>query len=181
MLTFHAPGACAQLSRIETRGFIHEDLGFRELARGAGDTHPVLIRDLAAAQAVQWYPANGRQHAGHDLLGGISMVKIATDAFVLGFTAAYSAMFTASVDFPIEGRPATITRSPGRRPPVSLSNSVNPVGRPRSWSGLLCHSSIWSITAGNSERTDTAPSRLRNVPSAISKTFCSAASTSARA
>ena len=58
-------------------------------------------------------------------------------------------MLTASVVLPIEGRPATITRSPARRPPVILSKSVNPVGRPRSESGFDMHSSIWSMTAGS--------------------------------
>ena len=131
--------------------------------------------DLAAAQAVERHAADGGEHARDDLLGGHFHAEDGDRAArVLGFTAAYSAMFTASVVLPIEGRPATITRSPGRRPPVSLSNSVKPVGRPRSLSGLLCHSSIWSMTPGSSVRTATAPSRLRKVPSAISKTFCSA-------
>ncbi len=73
---------------------------------------------------------------------GISMLKTATEARVPGCTAAYSAMLTASVVLPIDGRPAMMTRSPARRPPVILSKSVNPVGRPRSLSGLACHSSI---------------------------------------
>ena len=88
---------------------------------------------------------------------GISRLKIATEARVLGCTAAYSAMLTARVDLPIEGRPATTTRSPGRRPPVILSKSAKPVASPRIESGLLCHSSIWSITCGSSALTDTAP------------------------
>ena len=51
---------------------------------------------------------------------GISMLKMATEARMLGFTAAYSAMFTASVVLPIEGRPATMTRSPGAQPAGEL-------------------------------------------------------------
>ena len=49
---------------------------------------------------------------------GISMLKIATEALLSGLTAAYSAILTASVVLPIEGRPAMMIRSPARRPPV---------------------------------------------------------------
>ena len=59
---------------------------------------------------------------------GISMLKIATEARVPGCTAAYSAMFTASVVLPMDGRPATMMRSPGRSPPVILSK-IGETGR----------------------------------------------------
>ena len=78
---------------------------------------------------------------------GISMLNIATEARVPGFTAAYSAMLIASVVLPMDGRPAMITRSPARRPAGLGSKSVKPVANPRSLSGLVCHSSIWSMTA----------------------------------
>ena len=90
---------------------------------------------------------------------GISIEKITTDAFTPALSAAYSAMLTAKVVLPIEGRPATTTRSPPRRPPVLRSNSSKPVGRPRIPSGLLCHSSIWSMRPGIKVCTATAPSR----------------------
>ena len=110
------------------------------------------------------------------------MEKIATEAFTSPLSAAYSAMFTAKVVLPIEGRPATTTRSPGRSPPVLRSNSSKPVGRPRRPFGLLCHSSIWSMSAGISDCTESAPSRLPPAPcSAMAKTLDSAISTRSRA
>ena len=58
------------------------------------------------------------------------MLKMATAARVSGLTAAYSAMLTASVVLPIEGRPATMTRSPARRPPVMLVEFGEAGGQP---------------------------------------------------
>ena len=52
----------------------------------------------------------------------ISIEKIAVGT--LRSMAAFSAMFTASVVLPIDGRPAMITRSPGCRPVVIRSSSV---------------------------------------------------------
>src|SRR5580700_11398233 len=70
-------------------------------------------------------------------------------------------MLTASVVLPIEGRPAMMIRSPGRRPPVFLSKSVKPVASPRNLSGLVCHSSILSIRGGSNALTRTAPDPSR--------------------
>ena len=58
----------------------------------------------------------------------ISMLKIAADLFEP--SAAFSAMFTASVLLPIEGRPAMMMRSPGCRPEVISSSFLNPVEIP---------------------------------------------------
>ena len=58
----------------------------------------------------------------------ISMLNIATDLF--DPSAAFSAMLTASVVLPMEGRPATMMRSPGCRPAVILSSPLNPVEMP---------------------------------------------------
>ena len=58
----------------------------------------------------------------------ISMLKIAADLFEP--SAAFSAMFTASVVLPIEGRPAMMIKSPGCRPEVISSSCLNPVGMP---------------------------------------------------
>ncbi len=52
----------------------------------------------------------------------ISIEKIADGT--LRSIAAFSAMLTASVVLPIDGRPAMITRSPGCRPTVIRSSSV---------------------------------------------------------
>ena len=68
---------------------------------------------------------------------GISSEKMATEARMPSFNAACSAMLMASVDLPIDGRPAMISRSPPRRPPVLESKSMKPVGRPRGLFGLL--------------------------------------------
>ena len=70
MLALHAPGPGTQLRRRQRRSLIDEDLGFRQLTRGAGDAHPVVIGDLAAAQIAQRHAADRRQHAGDHLLGG---------------------------------------------------------------------------------------------------------------
>ena len=45
-------------------------------------------------------------------------------------TARFCAMFSASADFPIDGRAATMIRFPGWKPEVSLSSSLKPVGQP---------------------------------------------------
>ena len=58
----------------------------------------------------------------------ISMLKIA--AGVLCPSAAFSAMFTASVVFPMDGRPAMMMSSPRCRPAVILSISTKPVETP---------------------------------------------------
>ncbi len=112
---------------------------------------------------------------------GISIEKISTDPFTFGSRATFSAMLMASVVLPIDGRPATITRSPPRSPPVRRSKSVNPVASPRMASGLLCHSSIFSINTGSMRRTHCAPSVRRAPRSAISNTRCSAWFTRSRA
>ena len=59
---------------------------------------------------------------------GISMLKTATDNRPC--IAASSTMFIANAVFPIEGRPATMTRSPRCRPAVIASRSLNPDGTP---------------------------------------------------
>ncbi len=93
--------------------------------------------------------------------------------------AAFSAMFTASVDLPIDGRPAMTMRSPGCRPVVLRSSWVKPVGhaadrRPATGAAV----SSRSIVCGRMSRTATKPDRPRLPRSAISKTRRSASSTS---
>ena len=82
----------------------------------------------------------------------------------------------------MEGRPATITRSPGRRPPVILSKSVKPVGRPRKRVGVGV-GLVDLVDDARQQRSDRSarPAVPREPPSAISNTFCSASSTSSRA
>ena len=58
----------------------------------------------------------------------ISMLNIAADLFEP--SAAFSAMLTASVVLPIEGRPAMMIRSPGCRPEVISSSCRKPVEMP---------------------------------------------------
>ena len=58
----------------------------------------------------------------------ISMLKIAADLFEP--RAAFSAMFTANVLLPIEGRPAMMIRSPGCMPEGISSSFLNPVVMP---------------------------------------------------
>ena len=58
----------------------------------------------------------------------ISSVKSATG--ISWRTARFCAMFSASADFPIEGRAAMMIRLPGWKPEVSLSSSLKPVGQP---------------------------------------------------
>ena len=45
-------------------------------------------------------------------------------------SAAFSQIFTASVDLPMDGRPATMIRSPGCRPEVISSSCLKPVAMP---------------------------------------------------
>ena len=58
----------------------------------------------------------------------ISMLNIAHDLF--DPKAAFSAIFTANVVFPMEGRPAMMIKSPGCRPDVISSSFLNPVEMP---------------------------------------------------
>ena len=58
----------------------------------------------------------------------ISRLKMADGVFSL--IAAFAAMFSAKAVFPIEGRPAMITRSDLWKPDVILSRSTNPDGTP---------------------------------------------------
>ena len=58
-------------------------------------------------------------------------------------TAALRAMFSVSAVFPIDGRAAMITRSPGCRPPVILSNSLKPVEQPVSSPPRVINISMW--------------------------------------
>ena len=59
----------------------------------------------------------------------ISMLKIPTRAF-FGPNAAFSAMFSAKVVLPIEGRPAMTMRSPFCNPAVISSSFEKPVLTP---------------------------------------------------
>jgi hypothetical protein len=63
-------------------------------------------------------------------------------------TATFSAMFSAKAVFPMEGRPATMIRSPGWKPEVFWSRSMKPVGTPVISEGLSlsCNSWIRSTT-----------------------------------
>ena len=58
----------------------------------------------------------------------ISSVNSATGT--LPRTAMFTAAQSASADFPIDGRAATMIRLPGWKPDVSLSSSRKPVGTP---------------------------------------------------
>jgi hypothetical protein len=58
----------------------------------------------------------------------ISMLKIAAD--LPEPSAAFSAMFTASVVLPMDGRPATMIRSPACKPEVISSSTLKPVEMP---------------------------------------------------
>ena len=88
----------------------------------------------------------------------------------------------ASVVLPIEGRPATMTRSPARRPPVSLSNSVKPVRQAAQLVGIVVPLiDLVDDAPAAACAPPPRPSRLRKLPSAISNTCCSARSTSSRA
>ena len=67
----------------------------------------------------------------------ISMENTATG--ILSESPAYSAIFKAKDVLPMEGRPATMMRSPFCSPEVMRSNTVKPVGSPVTSSLLL----IW--------------------------------------
>ena len=54
---------------------------------------------------------------------GISMEKISTEPFTFGSSATFSAMLSENAVLPMDGRPATMMRSPGCRPEVFWSRS----------------------------------------------------------
>ena len=58
-------------------------------------------------------------------------------------TATFSAMFSAKAVLPIDGRPATMIRSPGWKPEVFWSRSAKPVGTPVISEGLSRSCSSW--------------------------------------
>jgi hypothetical protein len=58
VLALDAPRTRAQFGRRQRRGLIDEDLRLGQLAGGAGDAHPVIIGDLAAANAVERHVAD---------------------------------------------------------------------------------------------------------------------------
>ncbi len=109
----------------------------------------------------------------------ISIEKIA-DGTPLAI-AAFSAMLTASVVLPMDGRPAITIRSPGWKPVVLRSSSVNPVGTPRISPGDWCSRSSRSMVCGSTSLMATNPDLPRLPRSAISNTRRSASSTSSDA
>ena len=92
--------------------------------------------------------------------------------------AAFSAMFVASVDLPIEGRAASTIRLPGWKPPVSASRSGKPEGVPVSPTSVRESSSSLSISAWSTASSD----RISAVPPScpMRKSAASARSISSR-
>ncbi len=105
----------------------------------------------------------------------ISMLKIAAGTpFSI---AANSAMFTARVDLPIDGRPAITTRSPGCRPVVLRSSSVNPVGHAAHLARVLVQR-VEPVDRLRQDVADRDESRRPRLPrSAMANTRRSASST----
>ena len=89
------------------------------------------------------------------------------------------AMFRQKLVLPIDGRAATMTRSPGWRPDVISSSSVKPVGTPVTSPFCFCSCSIVSKLSRTSSPIDTKPVRID--ASAISKICRSAPSRSSSA
>ena len=75
------------------------------------------------------------------------MLNTATGCFFSMATC--SAMFIAKLVLPMPGRAATMTRSPGCRPLVLRSISVNPVASPASALGFSRSSSIFFSTTSS--------------------------------
>ncbi len=92
--------------------------------------------------------------------------------------ATYSPMLRASEVLPIDGRPATMIRSPGWKPEVLESRSANPVGTPVTSEGLARSNSSWirSTTLVSSGWISMKPWRPRAPSSAMRKTLLSASS-----
>jgi hypothetical protein len=109
----------------------------------------------------------------------ISMLKMAAD--FPDPNAAFSAMLTASVVFPMEGRPAMMIRSPGCSPEVISSSTLNPLGIPVILPSEWYISSMRLTTSGRMLLTVRKPTLPRDPRSAISNTARSAPSTISRA
>ena len=89
---------------------------------------------------------------------GISMLN--TRMGLAWLRMACSTRFMAKLVLPMEGRPATITRSAGCRPEVMPSRSLNPVLRPVISPPELNSSSILPMADCNSGLTDWGPPAL---------------------
>ena len=89
------------------------------------------------------------------LSSGISNEKINAGFFMV--MAAYSAILIPKTVFPIDGRPATMIRSPACNPDVILSKSLNPVARPVIAPFCLDNSSILAVVAGRISWTKRGP------------------------
>ena len=105
---------------------------------------------------------------------GISMLNTMTGSSAL--TAAVSTRFIENEVFPIDGRPATMIRSPYCRPAVFRSRSSNPVGTPVIGLSRRDSSSMRSITLTSTSRMATDSCRAAPPRSAISKMRRSASS-----
>ena len=106
----------------------------------------------------------------------ISKLKIAVG--IWWPIAAFSAILIAKAVFPIDGRPATTTRSPRCKPAVFSSMMAKPVGIP-----VISLSDRLSVSSRSIEPETISFNCLNPWPvrwprSAMSKTFCSARSTS---
>jgi len=107
---------------------------------------------------------------------GISMLKTATG--FMDLIATFSAMFIAKLVLPIEGRPAMTMRSAGCRPEVISSRSLKPVETPVIGSSRSYSSSMRFTALVSRLLIGTKPALSRDFCCAISKTFCSALSSS---
>src|SRR5207249_3001859 len=76
-------------------------------------------------------------------------------------SATYAAMFNESAVFPIEGRAAIMTRSPGCRPDVKRSKSVKPVATPVIISRSLYSFSSRRVVGSSNSFTETKPVFVR--------------------
>ncbi|MNR14826.1 hypothetical protein D3C85_1313220 [compost metagenome] len=97
-------------------------------------------------------------------------------------TATCSPMFSENAVLPIDGRPATMIRSPACMPLVILSRSMKPVGTPVTSVAVSrwYNSSIRSTTCVSSGWISWKPFWPREPSSAIAKTLDSASSSSSR-
>ena len=101
--------------------FLRILLATERLSQSRSSNAPVLRRVASIP------PIEANERINNDC-EGISILNTST-----GFSpwiAACSAIFIATVVFPIEGRPATMTKSESCKPEVILSKSLKPVARP---------------------------------------------------
>ena len=106
---------------------------------GAASYSPATFRtrfhfDSSLQPALAQVVALDRRLAGDEALGELGLAHLeAEERHGRGrsrSSATFSAMFVTSADFPIDGRAAMMTRLPGWKPPVIVSRSEKPGGRP---------------------------------------------------